>query len=831
MRPFISKLRHKFARLRDAFMRRLLGVWVRARPLPESVQSLGISEDAAVCYVLEMHSYSNYLTLDRECRRLGLPAAGRRLSHPGLPHRPATLAMTRRRGFFMRREDPSYHLPGLDELLSVPDLDEHDIQMVPVSVFWGRSPDRDRSWFKALFSDSWALVGPVRKFFMILLHGRHVFLHFSAPISLREFTADNADVARRLRKLSRVLRVHFRRQRTATIGPDLSHRRTMVGTLLSTRPVREAIRREAAKRDISYVAAERRARKYAMEIAADYSYPVVRFMDHVLSWLWNRLYDGIEIRHFDTVREAAPGNELVYVPCHRSHIDYLLLSYVLYHNGLVPPHIAAGLNLNMPVIGGVLRRGGAFFIRRSFRGNQLYTAVINEYLAMNFAKGVSIEYFIEGGRSRTGRLLRPQEGLLTMTVRSYLRHSGRPIVFVPIYIGYEKIIELPSYVSELSGKPKQKESVWGLIRSLGALRRRWGRVYASFGEPISLNGLLDAHRPGWRDAQFDPERKPRWVSAAVTDLAGLIHTRINQATTVNPVNLLSLALLSTPKHALGETELARLMDLLRDLLRRVPYSDRVNVTDMDAPDIIQYGEQMQLVHRQPHKLGDVLYLEAREAVLVTYFRNNILHLFAIPSLIACCFVHHRRLNTKQIHRLGKLVYPFLRAELFLPWEEDELEGVIQRHMDALEEFGLLKHEEGVLERPAGDNAAAARIQVLSQAVLQTLQRFYMTIALLVQCGSGRLTQEELEELCQLTAQRLSLLHEFQGPDFFHRDLFRHFIGMMKKRDLVRANGEEKLEFEPALGELDDDAKLILSRQIRSTLLQVTQPDEPVREDR
>lgn len=824
MFPGINKFRQRAARFLDAAMRRVLGVWVRTRVLPQSLDSMDISPEATVCYVLETRSYSNYLVLDRECRRAGLSQASRFLQREALAGHSPVLAMTRRRGWLRRREDPGHHLAKLEALLEAPDLEQRDIQLLPVSIFWGRRPDREHSWFKALFSDSWALVGPVRKFFMILLHGRHVFVQFSAPISLREFAQENPDPPRRLRKLSRVLRVHFRRQRTATIGPDLSHRRTMVDSLLTTRAVREAIQREADKRNITYAAAERRARKYAMEIAADYSYPVVRFMDHLLSWLWNRLYDGIVIQHFETVREVAPGNELVYVPCHRSHIDYLLLSYVLYHHGLVPPHIAAGVNLNIPVIGGVLRRGGAFFIRRSFRGNQLYTAVVNEYLAMNFAKGVSIEYFIEGGRSRTGRLLKPREGLLTMTVRSYLRHSERPIVFVPIYIGYEKLIELPSYVDELSGRPKQKESVWGLIKSLGALRRRWGCVYVNVGDPIPLNEVLDEHQPDWREHNGDPERRPAWLSKTVSDLAERINTRVNEATAVNPVNLLSLALLSTPKHALGESELARLIDLLRDLLRRVPYSERVTITDMDAREIIAYGEQMELVRRQAHKLGDVLYLEAREAVLVTYFRNNILHLFALPSLLACCFVHQRELERAQVYRLVRLVYPFLRAELYLRWEEDELEGALDHYLAVFDELDLVKSEGDHLVRPSGDNAAVTRIQVLAQAVLQTLQRFYMTIALLVQSGSGKLTQDELEELCQLTAQRLSLLHEFQGPDFFHRALFRDFIAMMKRRKLLRTGEDDKLEFDPDLEKLDEDARLILSRRIRSALLHAATPD-------
>ena len=171
-----------------------------------------------------------------------------------------------------------------------------------------------------------------------------------------------------MRKLSRVLRVHFRRRREATIGPDLSHRRNLVEELLATPAVRAEIANQAAANDWSNEKARAKARKYAKEIAADYSYPVIRFFDVFLSWLWNKLYRGVEFSHFSLLQDVIAGNEVIYVPCHRSHMDYLLLSYLLYHRGLVPPHIAAGVNLNLPIVGSLLRRGGAFFHPAQLQG-------------------------------------------------------------------------------------------------------------------------------------------------------------------------------------------------------------------------------------------------------------------------------------------------------------------------------------------------------------------------------------------------------------------------------------------------------------------------------
>ncbi len=148
---------------------------------------------------------------------------------------------------------------------------------------------------------------------------------------------------------------------------------------------------------------------------------MVRSASFILTPVWNKIYRGVLVHHLDKLKEAAPGHEVVYVPCHRSHMDYLLLSYLLYERGIVPPHIAAGINLNLPVVGTILRKGGAFFMRRSFRGNPLYSAVFTEYVAQLVSGGYSLEYFIEGGRSRTGRLLQPKGGMIAMTLRAYLR--------------------------------------------------------------------------------------------------------------------------------------------------------------------------------------------------------------------------------------------------------------------------------------------------------------------------------------------------------------------------------------------------------------------------
>lgn len=802
--------------------RKLLYVFVRTTVLPEDLRQLGIDPAKPVCYVLQTRFLSNLLVLETETRKSGLPRALKPMT--ALPQEDRSL-------FFLTRSDnPSplqrnrfeYSPRFLRLVEAVRGNPELDVQLVPVTILWGRGPDKESSLFKILFADSWATPGIFKQFITILLHGRQTYVKFSSPVSMRTIVAENLSEEITLRKLARVLRVHFRRQREVAIGPDLSHRRTLVNSILNAAPVQAAIVQEMADKKISRDKASERALKYADEIAADYSYPVIRFFDVLLTWLWTRLYDGVEVHHFESVRAAAQDHEIVYVPCHRSHIDYLLLSYVIYHRGLMTPHIAAGANLNMPVVGSLMRRAGAFFLRRSFKGNFLYGAVFNEYLHLITAKGYPIEYFIEGGRSRTGRLLSPRTGMLSMTLRSYLRDHNRPIVFIPAYIGYEKLMEGKTYVGELAGKPKQKESIWGVIAAARKIQKTFGKVHLSFGEPIYLEKLLDEEFPAWREAAVPEDQKTPWMASTIDRLAQQINTNINGAAAVNPVNLLSLVLLSTPKHAMDEEALVTQIDIYRRLLAAVPYSDRIQVTPLKGEEIIAYGEQLKILHRIRHPLGDMIGVNDEQAMLLTYFRNNVLHLFTLPSLIACLMQHNNELYRVQVIQLVKNIYPFMQSELFLPWCNQSVEKVINQWLDAFSDAGLLiARNAEQMTCPSPNSEAYAELNVLAQGVRQNLERYYMTVSLLTQQGSGRISQKRLEDLCQMLAQRLSILHEFSAPEFSDKALFRNFVETLRNTGVVTVDGRDHLRFDDRLVNIASEARLILSAEIRHSIQQIT----------
>jgi glycerol-3-phosphate O-acyltransferase len=589
--------------------------------------------------------------------------------------------------------------------------------------------------------------------------------------------------------------------------------------------VRAVVRREMQARGLTRRAALLAARRYAVEIAANYSQSFVRFMSAVLGWLWNRLFDGVDFEHVEKLNDTGDGAEIIYVPCHRSHMDYLLLSYVIYHKGFAVPHVAAGVNLNLPVIGRYLRKGGAFFLRRTFKGDALYAAVFAKYLEIMMARGHPLEYFVEGGRSRTGRLLSPRTGMLSMTVRAFLNQPKRPVVFMPVYFGYERIVEGRTYIGELSGRPKEKESVFGLIKAvIAVLRSKLGKVHVNLGEPIPLERLLCRHNPDWREAAAgDPESRSGWVGEAIGDLATRINIEINAAAAVTPINLVAMAILATPRQALAEADLARQLELYQALLRDAPYSPLVTITTQGGEEMIRYAESMGMLARLTHPLGDIMRMNAENAVLATYYRNNILHLFAMPSLLACCFVSNAAMRTADIQRLVWRVYPYIAAELYLRWEEAEVTAVADQLLDTFARLNLLQADADRSEwrRPAATSLESIRLSVLAQATIQTVERYYLAIALLLQAGSGTITQEALEQRCHLMAQRMSVLHGLNSPEFFDKSLFRNFIDLLRRRNVIQASAAGHLAFGDPLLAVAADAQLVLSEQIRHSILQVT----------
>ena len=789
-----------------------------------------------VCYVLQNYSKSNALVVDGETRRLKLQAALEPIITGNAKEKAAIL-------FLQNQDENAYYNPSnthhfsprLLRLINVlkgnPDL---DVELVPVTVLWGRSPDKEDSWFKLLFTDTWATPSKVKQLVNIGVHGRQSFLEFHPAQSLRQLV-ENAEVQcpniSPATYITNQLNDFLDSQREVILGPDLSDRRNVMQSLIKSPDVQDAIRKESVRSKISMIDAERKAVGFVNEIASDYSYSAIRFAELALMRLWTQLYDGVEVHNFNTVRELAADYEIIYTPCHRSHIDYLLLSYVIFKRGLMVPYIAAGDNLNMPFVGQLLRGGGAFFIRRTFRGNALYTSVFKEYLFSILSRNTPLEYFIEGGRSRTGRLLPPKTGMLAMTVHSHLRQKAKPIAFVPTYIGYERLMEGATYVGEMNGKQKEAESVFGILQTLKKIERIFGKVYVNFGEPVFLDDLLKQHGADQIVIEHNDDPIPDSVAAAVSGSANAILENINRAVVINPVSLLSLILLATPKHTLDEEICVKQLDTYRDLLTAIPYDGRTQVTPLSGKEIIAYGLKLKLIKRVKHVLGDIIAIADNQAILLTYFRNNILHAFVLPSLVAALVEHNGRISKADLLNVIRTLYPFLKAELFLKWKDSEINAQVTEYIDALAQANLIfVDDEDFIFCPTPNSEDHNQLAVLAAPVRQSLERYYMTMALISQRGSGNISIRQVEELSHLVGQRLSVLYEFNSPEFFDKSLFQSFVKVLTEQGYIKTNEDHAIVYSEQFSNVAQYANLVLDDVTLQMLQHITSfTDEELKE--
>ncbi|RMH45577.1 MAG: glycerol-3-phosphate 1-O-acyltransferase PlsB [Gammaproteobacteria bacterium] len=775
IRKFVSNL-----------IRKPLVWWVNLKRIPENpVQELGIDPNKPVFYVLGAPSATNLALLRQQCDMVGLPSPMQPLCNG---FNEPSYAFSVGRGWFSKAKQKRHQrrLKKLVEyLMSHP---ECEVQIVPVALYWGRAPTREASFWRVLFRDV-EDASRLRKFFIILFQRRHTFIHFSAPVDLKQVIRPVRSVDTNARVLRRVLRVHFHRQRIAAQGRQVTGKRQLLAPVLASDMVRRAIRREAEVKKIPVAQARKTAIKYFNEIAADYSYTVVRFLDLILTKLWNKIYDGIEVRNIEPVRALATTHEIVYVPCHRSHMDYLLLGYTLYHNGLVPPHIAAGINLNFWPVGGILRRGGAFFIRRSFRGNKLYSAVFHEYLYQLFTRGVPVKFFPEGGRSRTGRLLSPKTGMMAMTVQSAIRGVRRPIALVPVYLGYERLMEGNSYVRELQGAEKQSESVGQLLGVRKALKKAYGRAYVNFGEPLVVTDYLDQHAPDWKKlreaaaqaGQDVTEIKASWLSPLVRQLANEMMLRINEAAVVNGTNFIATTLLSMPRNAVDYPVLTRHLDGLAKLVRALRYHDRNILTEQSPDAMVAESERLGMVRRLCLPLGDIVYADNHEAVLMTYYRNNTLHLFVAGGVVAAALTRCSTITKAMLGQLAETFFPIVSQELFVRGDPAQFATRLQTTADELVALGWLNRTEQGYEIPS-DEMINIHLALLAQTVQPMFERL-MIVLVLLQKNAG-ISRGELERRAQLVAQRLSYLYKVNAPEFFDKRLFAALLQILRERQWV-----------------------------------------------
>ena len=801
---------------------RLLRWMVRSVVRPRIAGDLpqGLSE--ATVYALPLRSLHDLIVLDIVCAKHGLPnpLGGFQVGERFEGRRFVFLA---RPAGWRRRNTMQTYSERLLRLTE--DAAAADVQLLPAQVFWGRTANRQRSVVGNLLSETWAATSRLRRLFNLFVARRHIVVGFGASLALAE--VGEGDGNRRFRRCARLLRAQLHGQRTAVLGPDLSHRRTLVDLVVESPKVQAAVEaaaiqarpsapepgtnswgrkltakfRPQARTEEAALRKRRQAeaRQAALEIAADMSYPAIFSLERLLGILFKRIYERMRVNGLERITGLAETHTLIYLPSHRSHMDYLLLSLLLLDRGLMIPHIAAGSNLNLPLVGGLLRRGGAFFMRRSFREDPIYAAVLSEYLYEVYRRGHCVEFFPEGGRSRTGRLLPARLGLLKMTLEHSGRSLPRPIALVPVYLGYEKLMEGAAYVDELRGAEKRRESFWGVLSGFKLIRQRYGRVDLNIGKPL----ILEA----WRQGR--PNDDPQAAAALGREML----ERVNRAASVNPVNLAAMTLLCAPRSAMETERLREQIDCCLDLLRRHSAQHDWRITAMNGAEIIDYLVELGMLVREQENFGEIVAASPRAAVLLTWYRNNVAHVLALPSCIAFLMDGRRRpLGRKRLQRMVETVYPYTAWELHTAFAPSDLPPWINRLTDC----GLLQETDAQLRPPPADSPARHRLHLLASLIRPTLERHYIVLSLLV--GSAALTRTELQARSQRIAHKMARLQGINAPEFFDPNLFDGFVDQLIGNGVVTEAADGRLSYSGLLKEILRASSHFIDAEFRHAVL-------------
>jgi glycerol-3-phosphate O-acyltransferase len=384
---------------------------------------------------------------------------------------------------------------------------------------------------------------------------------------------------------------------------------------------------------------------------------------------------------FARIREISKSMPFVVIPCHRSHIDYLLLSYVFEKNNIPLPFVAAGTNLMFWPLGYIFRKSGAFFIRRSFKGDDLYGIVFSKYLKMLLKEGLPVEFFIEGGRSRTGKMVMPRYGLLSMVIQAYQEGISSDLAILPVFIGYDRVIEEKSYLRELGGAPKKKENAGTVIRNSSILRKRYGRVYVNAGEPIQLKSYLSSLEKHFEQMSIDERR------SFYRKLGYEIVAEINKVSVVTPFSLIAACLLCSFQRGISHDDLTLILNLFYDFLqfRNVPLASTFAHREKAISDALLIFESEGLISKmgieeedKAEEVAEIIYsVEEGKRLNLEYYKNNVLHFFIPLSFIATSILAQKE-DSVALFRIiedYKFLKRLFRNEFIFEDKKDDLEEV------------------------------------------------------------------------------------------------------------------------------------------------------------
>jgi glycerol-3-phosphate O-acyltransferase len=536
-----------------------------------------------------------------------------------------------------------YVHPDRDPLRILLDLQGRmaaSIVLAPMSILYDRTPRRAiRPFWEGFLGDP-DMPGPLKRLLIAIRKWTVPELLLGEPVHLvgefEEFGSDGSwdelpfDVRQ---KLIESINARIRVNR----GPERLSRTEIKERVLQDSRLHRIVREKASGEATSEQKIRKKAESYVEEIAADQRIQALHFLFYLLKWLFAKVFDGIDLKEstFPTLKKANAEGSLIFVSCHKSHFDYLLIGFLSFINQMAVPYMAAGKNLSFWPVGPLLRHGGAFFLRRSFKGLGLYTHVFSAYVRALVREKVNINFYIEGGRSRTGKLMPPRVGMLAFLLQAVEEGAVQDLTFVPCFIGYDQIPEERSYLRELAGRDKQAESFLSVIRAREILKRRFGKVYVRFDEPVSFRAFCENAAVGVNPTQMSSKENRKLLH----DFAYHLMYGIVRAGVVTPIDLAAAGLVCMKTHRVGRELFFKLVGYFSTMLKKggFEFAESVSSREVALEQALGLFRYRGFVNVDPSSAPEdeiVYVIEEQKRANLEFYRNSLVNYLWSASFLA-----------------------------------------------------------------------------------------------------------------------------------------------------------------------------------------------------
>jgi len=711
------------------------------------------------------------------------------------------LSLVGRKAFYRRfvkfRTDPLQYLIDLQKTI------ERPIIIVPQLLFLTKKPPRTQhSLIDVLFGPEHK-PGRIRRWVTLFRNPDKVFVETSKPIDLKQYL-EPAEVQSKSTEyqallLRRDLMVQLNRHRQSITGPIIKSREELKESILTRVRFQKFMDEYAEDRDIPMKVVSKKVDAYIEEIAARYNPSVLKIYSAIVGWIIRTIFDGAIINQdaLNKVKRISLKGPLVLIPCHKSHIDYLILSYLMYHNNMPCPLIAAGRNLSFWPLGPLFRSGGAFFIRRRFKGAVLYSRVFSEYIYKLLEEGFNIEQFIEGGRSRTGKLLMPKLGLLSILLNAYKEGACKDMIVVPIYIGYDRVLEEKSYLDELEGGKKEPENLRQVIEARKFLKKRYGKIYIQFSDPISLNELLSKFEKPLGEMDSTEQ------SALCRNLGHRVIHAISRAAVVTPSGLVASAILNCSQNTFSSDHL---MSAIETYLRYLA-TQNATLADTLVYDNFQaiqkvLNSYVQRKFIQPDSTSkkfqssETTYtINVDKRSNLEYYKNNCVAFFIPASFTALAILEKEtsRFSATGLHARYEFLQDFFKYE-FAYDVDRTIEDYVQDNLNAFINDGILAFDPHAPDPYAATPAGLRKLNLFSRFLRTYFESYWIVLGFYMQNSHSTIrSRDHIKKLTE-AGNEMFKRKEIEHKEAINKVSFQNAVTFFNSRGIKGSENIEKIDF-------------------------------------